>query len=409
MKILLIVQPERFDFYNYLSKDIENEYVLLWYEKESMMKLQKDELPVRFSSIYYWTDFFTPSDLLKKIKPDKIIFFEIIDLRQIALIVSAKAYKIRTFYLEHGAAGSRETAILRWDETTFVRNKIPYFVNRLIKHLPLIVKSKVFYFSVFKGFTSLQSYFRYVCLPVILLFKPSNKVLAHNTFRERVPDYSILFNESNFQQYELYTGVEKEDVLLTGVPHFDSYLSAFYKGKDHWIYIDHPYLEGKLLGWDKKHHSKIAKQLFNYANTNRQKIYVKLHPKSDISLWHGYDNPGNYIEVIQFGDDFTQLYLESKLILAFSSSLVIGFLCAKKNVVLLGWHPQPTIFGVDFSKTGLCHISYSVDDLYSKVQTWESINYCMDKPDQHTSYVRKFNFPFDGMAIDRVLKAINTL
>src|SRR5690606_24139623 len=123
--------------YSYLSKDSDNEYVLLWYEKESGMQLQQSELPIQFSSIIYWTDFLTPADLLNKVKPDKIIFYEIIDLRQIALIVSSKAHKVRTIFLEHGAAGNRERAIIRWNETTLIKNKIPYLIKRLLNHLPL--------------------------------------------------------------------------------------------------------------------------------------------------------------------------------------------------------------------------------------------------------------------------------
>jgi hypothetical protein len=409
MKILLVVQPERFDFYSYLSKDSANEYVLLWYEKESEMKLQQSELPIRFSSTIYWTDFLTPADLLNKVKPDKIIFYEIIDLRQIALIVSSKAHKIRTVFLEHGAAGNRERAIIRWNETTFVKNKIPYLIKRLLNHLPLIIQSKIFYYSVYKGFSSLQSYLQYLWLPIVMLYKPSNKeALTYHIFRERVPDYSIVFNELNFEEYELYTGVPKEDTLLTGVPYFDSYFSSVSEEKDHWVYIDHPHLEIGMVEWNTSHHKYIAENIFKYANTNKQKIYVKLHPRSDLNLWKGYENPGNYVEVIQSGD-YTQLYLESKLILAFSSSLVTGFLCAKKNIVLLGWHPKPHIFGMDFSKTGLCHSSLNVEDLNSKVQTWVSCNLCMSNPDKYAHYIKELNFPFDGKATARVLEAINTL
>ena len=114
MRILLIVQPERFDFYNYLNAIPNAEWFLLWYEKPGEMAIPADKLPISFEQIFCWTQFSTPNDLLKKIKPDRIVFFEIIDLRQIALIVSARHKNIPTFYLEHGADCSPETAKSRW-------------------------------------------------------------------------------------------------------------------------------------------------------------------------------------------------------------------------------------------------------------------------------------------------------
>ena len=43
----------------------------------------------------------------------QILFHEIIDLRQIALIVICNAAKVPTFYKDHGAAGSVAEAINR--------------------------------------------------------------------------------------------------------------------------------------------------------------------------------------------------------------------------------------------------------------------------------------------------------
>ena len=92
--------------------------------------------------------------------------------------------------------------------------------------------------------------------------------------------------------------------------------------------------------------------------------------------------------------------------MGFSSSLLTGFLCAKKNIALLGWHPKPQIFGVDFSKTGLCHQSISLSDLHTKFQFWVNNNLTIINNNEYAAYLKRFNYPFDGMATERVIASI---
>ena len=407
MKILIIVPPERFDFYNYLDKLGGHEFILLWSVDEKEMKWSLKDLPINFKYLIYWYQFNTPKVLLYEINPDKIIFFEIIDLRQIALIVTAKDLNITTFYLEHGAAGDKETAISRWKETTFIKNKLPYLIKRITSSFFDILKSKVFYFSVNKGFESKESYIKYLKLPFLMLGNGPNKVLAQCNFRERVPKYSIVFNQINYEQYETYTGISYQDALLTGVPFFDKYFTTQQIEKNYIVYIEHPYLEENILGWSKDFHRKIANTLFDFAEKNQIKIFIKLHPISNIKHWENYEYNNKYIEILQQGD-FTELYLKSKLILGYSSSLLTGLLSARKNIVLLGWHPEPQIFGMDFSKTGLCHTSFDPNDLKEKYNHWINENKSNDLG-KYETFLKQCNYPFDGRATQRVLEAITSL
>jgi CDP-glycerol glycerophosphotransferase (TagB/SpsB family) len=407
MRILVVVDPERIDFYRYLSKDLSNEYILIWYEKASDMKLSPNDLPIKFRDIFYWAQFLTPAQLLKTISPDKIIFFEIVDLRQIALIVTANERQISTFYLEHGAAGDKDAAQkLWWDKELYKKHKLPYFKKR-VKSLGRVAKSKLFYYSVFRGFNSFRSYLKYACLPFHMLMMLPNKALSKNIFEERVPKFAITFNWVNFEQFQLYTGCSTKRLLLTGIPFFDRYFSNHSVVEDYVVYIDHPYLEQKFLDWNEEHHKKIAEKIFQFAVESKTQLYVKLHPASDLSNWTKYKIDERYITIIKDGD-YTDLFLKSKLILGFSSSLINGFLCAKKNVVLLGWHPIPQIFGSDFSKTGLCHLSLDPQEIFSKYDGWLAHNLAMENEHAYGEFVQQFNYPFDGKATERVIQAINT-
>lgn len=407
MKILAIVEPDRTDWYKYLTADTRNDYFLLWHETEADIP-EELRLNKFFKRIYSWSNFSTPKQLLKKIAPDRIVFFEIIDQRQIALLVTANKSGVKTFYLEHGAAGNKEAAIQRAEEPDFFsKTKKHYLLNRLKTGLGRLIKSKIFYYSGSFNLSSFSSAIKYIRLPFSMLYNTPNKALANCIFPERTPFRSIVFNKPNFEQFQVYTGITEEKAVFTGVPIFDHFYSEAASESSHIVYIEHPYLEAGILNWTPEHHKKIAHILYDFGIKRRIKILVKLHPIADKSLWESYGFDSEYFEVVQAGD-YTKEMLSGKLILAYSSSLVNGFLCAQKNIVLLGWHPQPGIFGADFSKTGLCHVSLSLDDLETKYEYWISHNLSRGKEMEYNMFLQEFNFPFDGRAGQRVLEAITS-
>jgi len=403
LKILLVVPPNRKDSYSQLKNINDSNIYILWHVRKRDAEF--DEILPFVADQYYWGDYRTPYKLLRKIRPDRIVFFEIIDLRQIALIIAARSTGVKTFYLEHGAAGDRQTAISRWKETSFLKDKLPRLARRFIKNFWDIFSSKLFYYSVYKKFNSVSSYFKFLSLPFKLLISSPGKVLSHTMFRERVPDHAIVFNERNFEAFELYTGIARKDTSLIGVPFFDRYHRTRQTSLNHVVYIEHPYLEYRLLGWNKEHHKEIAMALNAFAAANKIKLYIKLHPSSSLSNWSDYLIDSEYVEILQQGD-FDQLYLDAKLILGFSSSLITGLLCARKNVVLLGWHPKPAIFGTDFSKTGLCHISLSTSDLHKEFENWTRNNLAVGNEPAYEKFLTQWNYPFDGRATERVIDAI---
>jgi hypothetical protein len=75
-------------------------------------------------------------------------------------------------------------------------------------------------------------------------------------------------------------------------------------------------------------------------------------------------------------------------------------------VVLLGWQPEPGIFGADFSKTGLCHISLHPTDLEAKFDYWSRHNLSKGKEFEYQKFLQRFNYPFDGKAGERVIRTI---
>ena len=404
MKVLAILYPPRLDVYSYLLADKRMEYEVLWHENEQEFQRAGYQLPAGLSAQHFWLNFSTPKKLLKEIKPDRIVFMEIIDQRQIALIASAKKMGIPTFYLEHGSAGDRDTALRRQGYSESKRDAAAAFI-KLFSSFSKVVKVKLFYYSNFNAFASPSNRCSYMKLPLLMLRHAPNQALCSCIFPERVPQKSIVFNRSNFREYQLYTGISENEAVFTGVPFFDNYYRKESLEKDHIIYIEHPMLESGLLEWDHEHHRKISGLLFGLAEERKIKIYVKLHPKSNISLWTHLMNRSEYFEVLQQGD-YTDLYLSSRLIFGYSSSLLVGLLCAKKNIVNIGWHPVPQIFGSDFSKHGVCHKSMKPEDIHTELDNWMSSNLCLDNKTGYEKFIFEFNYPFDGRAAERVTECI---
>lgn len=407
MRILMIVEPGRRDFYSYLEQDQENEYVLLWYESVQKFKSSVKEIPSFFKEIFFWNEYLSPWALLRDIKPDRIVFFEITDLRQIALLVAANTKGVLTIYLEHGAAGDRETAIKRFEEEKLVKNIKPYLAKRLLKEMRNVVLAKIFYYSVVRKFYSFSSWWKYFLLPFRMLRQLPHKVLNSSLFKERAPKIAIVFSEANQEEFELYTDIRAVKLIKTGVPFFDRfYRESKNLVSDHIVYIDSPFYEEGLLDWTKEHHAFIAETLFNFAEKNGIHVYVKLHPRSSMLLWESYKFNNPNFTIIQEGD-FTDLLLDASLILGYSSSMITGLLCAQKNIVILSWHPKSIIFGADFSKTGLCHLSASPVDIDKLYTYWANNNFSVDKKDEYLNFLKRFNYPFDGRATNRVIEIIS--
>ena len=236
------------------------------------------------------------------------------------------------------------------------------------------------------------------------IYKYTNaKALNLNPFPEKDAGVYILFNKNNYIHYNYLYHINQSNVSYSGIPAFDFLQKT--EEHEHIIYIDHPYFELNLLGWDENHHHKIALALNSFSENKKKMIYVKLHPRSDINIWNSYALNSSYIKIIQTGN-FESLYANAKMVLGYSSSLIPGFLSARKNVVLLGWFPiDKEIKGLeDLSSMNICHLSLEIDDLNTKYSLWEIENKAKKDTRAYKEFLNKYNFPFDGKATERIIK-----
>jgi hypothetical protein len=404
MRIILVSDPKRADFFEYLVPFLQTQEVyILWYYTKQMDN--SHDFNFRYNSIF-WKDYKTPKRLLDKVKPDKILFFEILDFWQISLIVACRFYNVRTFFFEHGVGNSVQQVISRYDEIPY-KKRLKNTINKLKNGIVRAIRSRWFFYSSFyylKG----NELFKYLLIPLYYKIYLPNEALSKLKFRKRTPDYAVLFNRNNIGPFLLYNEIEDGCILLGGVPFFDKFCNYEISAKNQIVFIDHPYLELKILNWTDQHHQQIARSLERFALEHQTKIIVKLHPKSEISNWLRYSLDQKYISIEQ-SKDITSEMLSSKIILGYSSTLMNALICCKKNIVLLGWHPTPHIFGDDISQTGLCHVSFDLNDLKDKYTYWTNNNLAIVNEYKYQEYLLDYNFPFDGMSTTRIIEYLEKI
>lgn len=402
MRIVIVSDPYRKDFYNYIIDNLvgEHELFILWdYKKEK----QHDRTVHGEVKFLYWKDYLTPKIFLDKIKPDRVIFFEIIDFWQMPLIIACHQYRVTSFFVEHGVGNNVEMVVARFNEMLPLKSRLLFYSKKLGSTFLRVLRNRIFFLSA-AGYLDKKDRLKY--LKLLLYYKKFTPIHALSLlkFRRRTPHFAILFNKNNISPFRFYNDIETENIISEGVPFYDKFHLLNLSGQEHLFFIDHPYLEFNLLGWDDNFHERIARALESFAVERQVKIIVKLHPKSNLKNWERY-NLHPLIDLKQH-EDVTKEMLSAKLILGYSSTLISVMILCKKNIVLLGWHPEPKISGEDFSKTGLCHVSYTPNDLPEKYNNWLCRNLTEQNDAALYAFQQEYSYPFDGKATQRVIRTI---
>ena len=165
----------------------------------------------------------------------------------------------------------------------------------------------------------------------------------------------------------------------------------------------HYVTKAEKKGRTKEEVDEIIRWLTGYSKAGLEK---QLRQKTDFRTFFDQAPKMNPNASLIKGVVDNDLYRNADLIVGYASTLMIGFISAKKNVVLVGWHPEPGIFGPDYSVYGVCHKSLNIDYAEKDYDYWNAHNLCEDNVECYQNFVKLFNFPFDGKATQRVINAI---
>lgn len=395
MKVLLITFPERVDLINFFASDQENDYFLLNYSTNktsgsniSFLKGSENINDHKFISKW-----------VKKINPDRIVFFESSDIRLVFLNIIFTSLGYKLVFLDHGIREIKSMQFVRSIEKEVMKNNED--------HLKVIPKKKTLLLFFETIYHLPRKQFFSLCKILVDFLGHWNKERLFNKLLNLGNSFwrQIIYCTNNLEVISLTVKIEEDKVFYTGFPSSDSYFPLKKNDdSDYIVFIDHPYLETGIYTIEQ--HRKIVIALKELSLSKEKKIFVKLHPKTIVENWSQYDL-GSNLEIVS---DFPppSFYLNASMIISFSSTMLINFLSKKKNVVLLSWYLDESHLGNDFSKLGVCHLSNNLDDLKVKFDYWISHNLAEEDLNNWEMFIKLFNYPFDGKATKRVLEAIHS-
>lgn len=388
-KILLNWDTTRKDLlepFIFLKDDIE--FIIIWGEDKNSTANHP------FRQIYF-RDFKTPYQLLKEIRPDKIVFFNIDSFPQIALNLAARNSRIPTYVMHHGIHHSDNLEISKQNEKYGLNKKLKLINN---------ISSLLFYFSALKIKNTDQLY-KYIYFAWVR--KRRNILIAMKkcVFNARLPDYYINLSPHNAIIAKIIDNVSTDNKFLyIGHPFFDNILNKLRDLKrrqvnvpeNYFLLIDFPnlnhLLHSKIITLEKK--MVFYQRLSALAKSMGCRLKIKLHP-------FGFDSPYNYkdenVDLI-YEADMACLIHGARECFSFFSTLLIPVIYHRKYcyVFQIGEELQ---FQKELVKLGVARIldsdCFGREDIFN--QPGDEISHSA-----YETFIDRYLYYTDGNATERL-------
>lgn len=264
-----------------LNDQFEFHY-LFWMTKEEEKESYTD------CPKYYWTDFKSGREILRKIKPGKVVFMGVNNLQSVGLLTACKRKGVKTYVMQHGLFHDIRTNV--YLDQQLAKNKI---VTKDIASRKNIRRMRVFMVSFFLrslGISNLKD------LPKMFKWQIDERrmmhllALAKNHHSFRQADKYIVYTKFNGRFFSETDGITDERMIEIGVPEFDkffqqegSYVPSSTDGTYN-LLIDSPltYIEvfkTKGVVSQESYNSFISK-LNELSLQQGKRLLIKLHPFS---------------------------------------------------------------------------------------------------------------------------------
>jgi hypothetical protein len=278
---------------------------------------------------YYFGDFKTPYQLLRKVQPDIIIFFGVHSFPQIALNAAARNKGVTTYTMHHGVFSSNLSAITQMRRDMGIVKKKKKFNS---------LASFYFYFSALKG-RNWKEFSRYIAFPYLHYKYGSVEALKKSVFPARLPSKFIQLSPHNAIVYKEMNHLNNDDPFIyIGHPWFDKFLQEVRVEKPlenqspYWLLIDFPNIEQnigfKKVGAAVK--TEFYKTLSACAKADGCRLKVKLHPA-------GYNSTYNYqdenMDLLKETDILQQVRGAARCF-SFYSTLLIPIIYIKHHCIV---------------------------------------------------------------------------
>ena len=357
-----------------------------------------DEVAYVKDPIRYWAEFQSPAQILKELKPERVVLMATNAVNVIALMNECKRQKIPTYVLQHG---------LFHDYAFYVEQ------NRLeqerVKKLNYTAKA----ISISNADRAHLFLFYLKSLSVGQLEKGLKFIFKYQLDKRRMLDAeAIRANQSEFllaDQYIVYTkhnahiyverdGVNPDQMIEVGFPQVDRFFdgSKPVNTGDYYLLIDEPHVEAPFFDSvgivSAEEMNAFYLKLNEYALRKGKKLKVKLHPDSYASTF--FINHPN-IEYIRETDNIDALVLNSAGVFGYTSTLLIPSLYYKKCCLfrIINSEFQNTI-----EKIGLSPVVDFFEFDLDKVGFEEFVQ----KPNAKQKFIDLYLYKADGMATERI-------
>lgn len=400
-RILLVGDYNRSDFLH-VAKLLHAEADFFFIEHVNKTYIRNDEC-FKWGTVLYWKDYNNAYGLLKKIKPQKVIFYFIESYNHVALNVACKVHRIPTYHLEHGLRFSvsfyRDVHESRkGQEKKPVKQKAGFNIKQAFDKYRnrRFFQNTIVESPVAEG-RFLQQY--YAIRSTHNIYDTTKKV--KNPLRW--PDVFLSFSPVIFKFHkELEDLPDGYPVRYTGIPVFDHFFSwkNLTKSGSNVLFIDQPLYEQNLFGWTSAYRAQFLKSLAQTIVATGKKLYIKPHPLNDIQSYSAL-NPFNGIEYVT--DDWAAVVPDIDTVIGFSSTLLLPFM-AMQHIGCLTMEVHPQHGAVPYSyfllDSGVCHAVASFEELKAKLEKrgeWYS-----RQRDFKENFIENWMYKFDGKSSERL-------
>lgn len=380
-----ITRPDLLEPFLEIKSDLE--FIVLWRSKKA-----GSETNHPFEEIYY-DDFKTPYEVLKKTRPDKVLFFNINSFPQVALNLAAKNIGIPTYTMHHGIYTSDGLEINRKKEEVGMEKNKKIWRNNF--------STFWFYLSALR-IKNINQVAKYLYFPVIR--KKRNRVVAMEKmpFEARLPTKLIQLSPHNAIVDKQIHHLSTDDrFIYIGHPFFDKILgqlsspTTFFFEKDrYFLLIDFPNTDNsiafKTLTRDGKH--RFYQKLSASAKSFGCRLKIKLHPAS-------FTSPNNYqdenIDLI-YDADIAPLLLNAEKCFSFYSTLIIPIIFKKRFCYLFDMGMRIALQD-ELVELGVAKMLNAKDfdsaDLMNSIQTSEK---------GYQTFIERYLYFTDGSSTERL-------
>lgn len=321
MKILIIGSDQRNDLIHPFVENHSFEEVY-YIEYKSALKRNKKII----QDLVFWEDFTHAYHLINTLKPDKIIFYAIEELKHVAVKIAAKKMNIACIHLEHGLRNK--------DLKSENSPEIILGITKKIS-LPIRFLLTTFYFKTFlrspppSQLFMLKFFFVRHTSRIIDIGKkmPENKFLKMDLY--------ISFSEYIFEHLseEIHISKDTANVTYIGFIGYDKILRNPQKiNEKKVVFIDQPLHEQNLFGWTEKNKTEFLIALKKKIEDLNYEFFIKPHPSSDRTIYEENN--------LKTEDQLVKI-LDAQVFIGFISTMLLPLSgLSNRIVVCIEKHPK---------------------------------------------------------------------